>query len=163
MLDFADVFKTAPTLQQMQIPALSKAPRIRLLRLAEPNCKKQQAAGPSGSKTPVPGKARPNAKEQELGPSTQGGLCPPCPNRATQTVPKACLHLLPTGKTTCAMSLRLRRDKSSPLCISSMLSTGAGVDLGPAACREYREEQNRAFFVFSVSSTRCGMPNRSWL
>lgn len=67
MLDFADVFKTAPTLQQMQIPALSKAPRIRLLRLTEPNCKEQQAAGPSGSKTPVPGKARPNAKEQELG------------------------------------------------------------------------------------------------
>lgn len=89
MLDFADVFKIAPTLQQMQIPALSKAPQIRLLKLAEPNCKKQQAAGPSGSKTPVPGKARPNAKEKEQGPPTQGDLCPPCPNRATPSVPKA--------------------------------------------------------------------------
>lgn len=47
----------------------------------------------------------------------------------------------------CNLSLRLRRDKSSPLCISSILSTGAGVDLGPAACREYREEQNRTFLI----------------
>lgn len=98
MPDFADVFKIAPTLQQMQIPALSEAPQIRLLRLAEPNCKKQQAAGPSGFKTPVPGKAQPNAKEQEQGPSTQGGLCPPRPT-GPHSVTKARLHLLPMGKT----------------------------------------------------------------
>lgn len=91
MLDFADVFKIAPTLQQMQIPALSEAPQIRLLRLAEPNCKKQQAAGPSGFRTPVPGKAQPSAREQEQGPPTQGGLCPPHPNRAV-LCPKAHLH-----------------------------------------------------------------------
>lgn len=149
MLDFADVFKIAPTLQQMQIPALSEAPQICLLRLAEPNCKKQQTAGPSGFKTPVPGKAQPNAKEQEQGPSTQAGLCPPCPNRATQ-----CPQNMPPpasyGKNNlCAMSLSLRKEKSLPLCIPSILSTDAGVGLGPIACREYQEEQNRTF-LFSA-------------
>jgi len=59
------VLKIAPTLQQKQFPALAEAPPIRLLRLAEPNCKKQQFAGPSGSETPAPGKAWSNAKEQE--------------------------------------------------------------------------------------------------
>lgn len=71
MLDFADVFKIAPTLQQKRLPALTEAPPIRLLRLAEPNCKKQQVAGPSGSETPVPGKAQSNAKEQEQERSTK--------------------------------------------------------------------------------------------
>lgn len=149
MLDFADVFKIAPTLQQMQIPALSEAPQIRLLRLAEPNCKKQQAAGPSGFKTPLSGKAQPNAEEQEQGPPTQGGLCPPRPNRATQR-PQGTPTPASYGKNNlCAMSLRLRRDKSPPLCIPSTPSTGAGADLGPIACREYQEERNRTF-LFSA-------------
>lgn len=65
MLDFADVFTIAPTLQQKRFLALAEAPPIRLLRLAESHCKKQQVAGPSGSETPAPGKARSNAKEQE--------------------------------------------------------------------------------------------------
>lgn len=63
MLDFADVFKIAPTSQQNWFPVLAEAPPICLLRLAEPNCKKQHVTGPSGSKTPVPGKAWSNAKE----------------------------------------------------------------------------------------------------
>lgn len=74
MLDFADAFKIAPTPQRKRFPALAEAPPICLLRLAEPNCKKQHVTGPSGSKMSVPGKAWSNAKEQEQQRSTKGGL-----------------------------------------------------------------------------------------
>lgn len=83
------MFKIAPTLQQKRFPALAKASPIRLLRLAEPNCKKQQVAGPSGSETPVPGKARSKAKEQEQERSTKGGLWPPCSSRAHAKWPRS--------------------------------------------------------------------------
>lgn len=77
-------------------------------------------------------------------PPTQGGLCPPHPNRAV-CVPKHNYTASYGKNNLCAVSLRLRRDKSPPLCISSILSAGAGVDLGPTACREYQEEGNKKF------------------
>lgn len=143
MLDFADVFKIAPTLQQMQIPALSEALRSVCSGWQSPTARSKKLQDHLASEQQCQAKHSPAQRSKSRGhphrvgcatTSQQGHQCP----QSTATPASYGKNNL------CAISWRLRRDKSPPLCISS-ISTAAGVDLGPIACREFHEEGNGTF------------------
>lgn len=127
----------------MQIPALSEAPQIRLLRLAEPNCKKQQAAGPSAFRAALPGRTQPSTKEQEPGTSSQGGLCHHIPTGPPVSPKHAHTCFLWEKPSLCHELEAEEGQVTSPVQILHRHCCRGR--FGPIACRECQEEGNGTF------------------